>query len=45
MTPERIPASEFAAPEIAHTIYQRSLGLGIVFGIISLIFAAIPVTR
>lgn len=45
MTPERIHSTEFAAPEIAHTIYQRSLGLGIVFGIISLIFAVIPGTR
>lgn len=45
MTPERIHSSRFAAPEVAHTIYQRSLGLGIVFGIISLIFGAIPGTR
>jgi len=45
MTPERVHPSQFAAPEVAHTIYQRSLGLGIVFGVISLIFAAVPGTR
>ena len=45
MTPERIHQSEFRAPEVAQTIYQRSLGLGMLFGVISLIFAAITGTR
>src|SRR5207248_5545054 len=36
---------ELMAPEVAHTIYQRSLGVGLVFGVLSLIAALLPATR
>src|SRR5579864_5878626 len=45
MTSARITNRELTAPEITHTIYQRSLGVGIVFGVLSLITAVIPDTR
>ena len=45
MTPARISNTEFAAPEVVNTIYQRSLGVGLLFGTASLIAAIIPQTR
>src|SRR5579864_8576903 len=45
MTSARITNRELTAPEITHVIYQRSLGVGIVFGVLSLITAVIPDTR
>ena len=45
MSAARMNNSEFAAPEAAHTIYQRSLGVGIIFGVLSLIAAILPGTR
>lgn len=37
--------TELQAPEVTNTIYQRALGVGIVFGVLSLITAFIPDTR
>jgi hypothetical protein len=37
--------TEFRAPEIVSTIHQRSLGVGIIFGIAALIVAFLPATR
>lgn len=45
MTAVRTDAREFAAPEVAHTLLQRSLGVGLLFGVASLILALIPSTR
>ena len=45
MTPARINSTEFMAPEVAHTIHQRSLGVGIIFGIACLIAGILPATR
>jgi hypothetical protein len=45
MTAARVNNSEFAAPEIVSTIHQRSLGVGIIFGVASLIAAILPGTR
>ena len=45
MTPARIDTTEFATPEIVNTIHQRSLGVGLLFGVFSLIFAILPATR
>ena len=45
MTPARLNNNEFAAPEIVNTIYQRSLGVGMLFGFLSLLFAITPGTR
>jgi hypothetical protein len=45
MTPARINNSELLAPEVTQTIYQRSLGVGLLFGVASLILALIPATR
>lgn len=44
MTPGRTTNAELMAPEVTHTIYQRSLGVGIVFGVLSLITAILPAT-
>ncbi len=41
----RINNNEFGAPEIVNTIYQRSLGVGLLFGVASLIAAILPSTR
>src|SRR5258708_11333538 len=45
MTPARLTNTEYAAPEVVNTIYQRSLGVGMLFGFVSLFFAVIPGTR
>ena len=45
MSAVRTNSREFAAPEVAHTILQRSLGVGLLFGVASLILALIPSTR
>ena len=45
MTSARITPSELLAPEVTQTIYQRSLGVGLLFGVASLILALIPATR
>ncbi|HKW18492.1 MAG TPA: hypothetical protein VJO35_13375 [Terriglobales bacterium] len=45
MSPVRNEAREFAAPAAAHTILQRSLGVGLLFGVASLILALLPATR
>lgn len=41
----RTNGSEFTAPEMVNTLYQRSLGIGLLFGVISLITAILPGTR
>jgi hypothetical protein len=45
MTAPRITNRELMAPEVAQTIYQRSLGVGLVLGVLSLITAMLPATR
>ncbi len=45
MTAPRTDAREFMAPAIANTVLQRSLGVGLLFGVASLIFALVPATR
>ncbi len=45
MTVVRTNSAEFTAPEAANAIYQRSLGVGLLFGVASLIFALVPATR
>src|SRR6266702_5092069 len=45
MTPARLTNTEYAAPEVVNTIYQRSLGVGMLFGVVSLITAILPGTR
>lgn len=45
MTPVRTNSGEFAAPEVVNTILQRSLGVGLLFGVASLIAALLPGTR
>src|SRR6266851_3626138 len=45
MTPARMANTEFAAPEVVNTIHQRSLGVGLLFGVASLIAAILPPTR
>jgi hypothetical protein len=37
--------TEFKAPEVVTTIHQRSLGVGIIFGVAALIAAFLPATR
>ena len=39
MSAARITNRELMAPEVTQTIYQRSLGVGIIFGVISIIIA------
>ena len=41
----RMNNSEFAAPEVVNTLHQRSLGVGLLFGLVSLICAILPYTR
>src|SRR5207245_11773724 len=46
MTAARVNNTEFTAPEVVvNTIYQRSLGVGLLFGVVSLITAVVPGTR
>src|SRR5215471_133331 len=45
MSAARTNSSEFMAPPVVNTIYQRSLGVGLLFGVISLITAILPGTR
>src|ERR1700756_4662581 len=45
MTAARITNRELMAPEVTQTIYQRSLGVGLLFGVLSLITAFMPGTR
>src|SRR5438067_1960105 len=46
MTAARVNNAEFTAPEVVvNTIYQRSLGVGLLFGVVSLITAILPGTR
>lgn len=45
MTPVLGNNTEFRAPEVVSTMHQRSLGVGIIFGIASLIAAILPGTR
>src|SRR5438105_8945804 len=45
MSPARINTSELMAPPVTQTIYQRSLGVGGLFGLVSLICALLPATR
>ena len=45
MSAARITNRELMAPEVTQTIYQRSLGVGLVFGVLSLITAFMPGTR
>jgi hypothetical protein len=41
----RMNKTDFAAPEVVNTLYQRSLGVGLMFGVFSLILAILPYTR
>src|SRR5713101_8207405 len=41
----RMNTTDFAAPEVVNTIYQRSLGVGLLFGVASLIAAILQPTR
>jgi hypothetical protein len=41
----RINKTDFAAPEIVNTLHQRALGVGLLFGVASLIAAILPATR
>lgn len=45
MTVAHTNTSEFRAPEVVSTIHQRSLGVGLLFGVASLIAALLPATR
>lgn len=45
MTAARMNNTEFAAPPVVSTIHQRSLGVGILFGVAALIAAVLPNTR
>jgi len=45
MIAPRTDAREFRAPEVADTILQRSFGIGLLFGAVSLILALLPPTR
>lgn len=45
MIAARINTSELTAPEVVNTMHQRALGIGLLFGVASLIFAAVPATR
>ena len=41
----RMNKTDFAAPDVVNTLYQRSLGVGLLFGVFSLILAILPATR
>lgn len=41
----RMNKTDFAAPAVVSTLHQRSLGVGLLFGVFSLIFAILPATR
>ena len=45
MTVVRTNSAEFAVPEAVNPISQRALGVGLLFGVASLIFALMPATR
>ena len=45
MSPAQTSRSEFMAPDGTYVIFQRSLGIGVLFGIASLILALLPGTR
>ncbi len=45
MTAARTDNSKWMAPEVAHTAYQRSLSVGLLFGALSLGLAIFPDTR
>src|SRR5215470_1601885 len=45
MTAARTNQTELMAPEVTNTIYQRSLGVGLLFGVFSLILAIFKDTR
>jgi hypothetical protein len=45
MSAARTNRSDFMAPEVTQTIYQRSLGVGLLFGAISLALAIVKDTR
>ncbi len=45
MTLARINQSQLVAPEVTHVIYQRGLGVGLLFGVASLICALVQPTR
>jgi len=45
MTVVRTNTTEFRVPEAVNAISQRSLGIGLLFGVASLIFALVPATR
>jgi hypothetical protein len=41
----RMNKTDFEAPEIVNTMHQRALGVGLLFGVASLIAAILPATR
>src|ERR1700719_1207844 len=45
MTVVRTNSAEFAMPGAVNSIPQRALGIGLLFGVASLIFALVPATR
>jgi hypothetical protein len=45
MSTARTRTNEFTAPPITYVLFQRSLGVGLLLGIASLIFALLPDTR
>ena len=45
MSTARLNNSDFKAPEIVSTLFQRSLGVGLLFGVVSLVCAVLPATR
>jgi hypothetical protein len=45
MSAVRTNTTEFRVPEAVNAIPQRSLGIGLLFGVASLIFALVPATR
>lgn len=45
MTRVRTNPSEMMTPEIVDVMHQRALGVGLLFGVASLIFAILPATR
>lgn len=45
MTAARTNRPEFMAPESVNTMHQRALGVGLLFGVVSLVTAILPGTR